>query len=231
MHRSPDSRATASPTGGPGTPWWRTAVFYQVYVRSFADSDGDGVGDLAGIRERLGYLQLLGVDALWLTPFYPSPGRRPRLRRGRPARRRPALRRPRRLRRARRRRARARAQGDHRPGAEPRLGPARQLRRRRSRTRPARPGGGTSSGTAPARTVPSRRTTGSPSSAARPGPGSRTASGTCTSSPPSSPTWTGPTPRWPPTWSGRCASGWTAGWTASGSTSRTAWPRSRACRT
>ena len=74
MHRSPDSRATASRAGGPGTPWWRTAVFYQVYVRSFADSDGDGVGDLAGIRDRLGYLELLGVDALWLTPFYPSPG-------------------------------------------------------------------------------------------------------------------------------------------------------------
>ncbi|MFD9703771.1 glycoside hydrolase family 13 protein [Lentzea sp. NPDC059081] len=53
--------------------WWRDAVFYQVYVRSFADSDGDGVGDLEGIRSRLGYLELLGVDALWLTPFYRSP--------------------------------------------------------------------------------------------------------------------------------------------------------------
>ncbi|MHA6793175.1 glycoside hydrolase family 13 protein [Pseudonocardia bannensis] len=53
--------------------WWRDAVFYQVYVRSFSDSDGDGVGDLDGIRSRLGYLELLGVDALWLTPFYRSP--------------------------------------------------------------------------------------------------------------------------------------------------------------
>ncbi|MQA08840.1 MAG: DUF3459 domain-containing protein [Pseudonocardiaceae bacterium] len=53
--------------------WWRDCVFYQVYVRSFADSNGDGVGDLPGIRSRLGYLQLLGVDALWLTPFYRSP--------------------------------------------------------------------------------------------------------------------------------------------------------------
>ncbi len=54
-------------------PWWRDAVVYQVYVRSFGDSDGDGVGDLEGVRSRLGYLELLGVDALWLTPFYTSP--------------------------------------------------------------------------------------------------------------------------------------------------------------
>ncbi|MGN9889946.1 glycoside hydrolase family 13 protein [Micromonospora sp. L31] len=53
--------------------WWRSAVVYQVYVRSFADADGDGVGDLRGIRERLPYLRDLGVDALWLTPFYTSP--------------------------------------------------------------------------------------------------------------------------------------------------------------
>jgi alpha-glucosidase len=53
--------------------WGQDAVFYQVYVRSFADSDGDGVGDLEGIHSRLGYLELLGVDALWLTPFYRSP--------------------------------------------------------------------------------------------------------------------------------------------------------------
>jgi len=53
--------------------WWRDAVIYQVYVRSFADSDGDGVGDLPGVRSRLPYLADLGVDAVWLTPFYSSP--------------------------------------------------------------------------------------------------------------------------------------------------------------
>ncbi|SCL18684.1 alpha-glucosidase [Micromonospora rhizosphaerae] len=53
--------------------WWRSAVVYQVYVRSFADANGDGVGDLQGIRERLPYLRELGVDALWLTPFFTSP--------------------------------------------------------------------------------------------------------------------------------------------------------------
>ncbi len=53
--------------------WWRHAVIYQIYIRSFADSDADGIGDLAGIRARLPYLAALGVDAIWITPFYPSP--------------------------------------------------------------------------------------------------------------------------------------------------------------
>ena len=53
--------------------WWREAVVYQVYVRSFADANGDGVGDLAGVRARLPYLRDLGVDALWFSPWYPSP--------------------------------------------------------------------------------------------------------------------------------------------------------------
>ena len=53
--------------------WWRTAVIYQVYVRSFQDSNNDGVGDLDGVRARLPYLRSLGVDGIWLNPFYPSP--------------------------------------------------------------------------------------------------------------------------------------------------------------
>lgn len=55
------------------TPWWRRAVTYQVYPRSFADGNGDGTGDIAGIRSRLPYLQALGVDAIWVSPWYVSP--------------------------------------------------------------------------------------------------------------------------------------------------------------
>jgi alpha-glucosidase len=53
--------------------WWKSAVIYEIYPRSFADTNGDGIGDLNGITEHLDYLKDLGVDAIWITPFYPSP--------------------------------------------------------------------------------------------------------------------------------------------------------------
>jgi alpha-glucosidase len=64
---APDPAQTAS------RPWWRDAVVYQVYLRSFADSDGDGLGDLEGLRRRLDHIVGLGADAVWLNPCYPSP--------------------------------------------------------------------------------------------------------------------------------------------------------------
>ena len=65
--------ALAATDPGQAVPWWRSGVTYQVYIRSFADSDGDGMGDIDGIRSRLPYLVSLGVDALWINPWYPSP--------------------------------------------------------------------------------------------------------------------------------------------------------------
>ena len=53
--------------------WWKNAVIYEIYPRSFQDSNGDGIGDLNGITERLDYLKELGIDAIWLSPVYPSP--------------------------------------------------------------------------------------------------------------------------------------------------------------
>ena len=64
---------THSPGAEADDHWWRTAVIYQIYIRSFADGNGDGEGDIAGIRNRLRYVSDLGVDALWITPWYPSP--------------------------------------------------------------------------------------------------------------------------------------------------------------
>ena len=63
----------APPRVASAAPWWRSAVIYQVYIRSFADGDGDGVGDIMGLRSRLSYLADLGVDALWINPWYRSP--------------------------------------------------------------------------------------------------------------------------------------------------------------
>jgi alpha-glucosidase len=65
-----DDTTAGAPSGD--AAWWRQAVVYQIYPRSFADSNGDGIGDLRGITGKLGYLRDLGVDAVWLSPFYPS---------------------------------------------------------------------------------------------------------------------------------------------------------------
>src|SRR5688572_13200862 len=53
--------------------WWQTGIIYQIYIRSFKDTNGDGIGDIRGVIQQLDYLTWLGIDAIWLTPFYPSP--------------------------------------------------------------------------------------------------------------------------------------------------------------
>ncbi len=73
MHEQAPAQTLESRPRPAGDSWWRDAVIYQLYVRSFADGDGDGIGDLAGARARLPYLAALGVDAIWLNPWYPSP--------------------------------------------------------------------------------------------------------------------------------------------------------------
>ena len=69
----PEAFAQNKKVDAEGHQWWQHAVFYEIYPRSFADSNNDGVGDLNGIRSKLGYLHDLGVDAIWITPCYPSP--------------------------------------------------------------------------------------------------------------------------------------------------------------
>ena len=71
----PPDDTTSSYTTEPSTPhpWWKSAVIYQIYPISFSDSNGDGVGDLQGIRGKLDYLKDLGVDVIWLCPIYRSP--------------------------------------------------------------------------------------------------------------------------------------------------------------
>ena len=64
-------KQAATPTSDP--TWWKHAVIYEIYPRSFQDSNGDGIGDLNGITSRLDYLRTLGVDAIWISPMYPSP--------------------------------------------------------------------------------------------------------------------------------------------------------------
>ena len=70
---SPWATAQKKSVDAEGHEWWQHAVFYEVYPRSFADSNNDGIGDLKGITSKMGYLHDLGVDAIWLTPCFPSP--------------------------------------------------------------------------------------------------------------------------------------------------------------
>jgi alpha-glucosidase len=70
---APQAGAQKNPVDAEGHQWWQHAVFYEIYPRSFADSNNDGVGDLNGITSKLGYLRDLGVDAIWISPCYPSP--------------------------------------------------------------------------------------------------------------------------------------------------------------
>jgi alpha-glucosidase len=73
VHDHPAVEPTTGWSVRSGDSWWRSAAIYQLYVQSFADANGDGIGDLAGVRARLPYLAELGVDAIWFSPWYPSP--------------------------------------------------------------------------------------------------------------------------------------------------------------
>src|ERR1035437_9715342 len=77
MNLMPSIDENELPVTDPGSNelWYKDAIIYQLHVKAFTDSNNDGIGDFAGLTEKLGYLQDLGVTALWLLPFYPSPGR------------------------------------------------------------------------------------------------------------------------------------------------------------
>src|SRR3569833_548730 len=73
MTAKPDRGGSVTRDRESGHAWWQTGVVYQIYPRSFQDSNGDGIGDLPGIVSRLDYLASLGVDAVWISPIFPSP--------------------------------------------------------------------------------------------------------------------------------------------------------------
>ncbi len=141
QHLAAPSTGTSDDAPVHRTGWWQDAVIYQVYPRSFADGNGDGMGDLPGVTARLPHLKDLGVDAVWLSPFYASPAGRRRVRRLRLPGHRPDVRQPAGRRRADPRGPRPGAAHHRRPGAQPLLRPARVVQARPGRgprLRPAR---------------------------------------------------------------------------------------------
>ena len=137
---------TRRPGSAPDPLWYKDALIYQVHVRTFFDSNGDGIGDFPGLTAKLDYIQRLGVSCIWLLPFYPVTveGRRLRhraLRRGQPA-----LRHAARLQDVPARGARARAAGDHRAGDQSHLRSACVVPGARARRRPTRASATTTSG-------------------------------------------------------------------------------------
>ena len=218
-HRpTPTPRQTRSRTPWAARPdWFKTAVFYEVLVRSFRDSNGDGTGDFKGLTEKLDYLQWLGVDCLWVPPFFSSPAARRRVRRRRLHQHPPGDRDGRGLPPLPRRGAQARHPGDHRLRHEPHQRPARVVPGSRAPTPTARTATSTSGPTP----TSSTRTPGSSSSTPSPptGPGTRSASSTTgTGSSPTSRTSTSTTPRSTRRCSRRSRSGSTWASTASAST-------------
>ena len=71
-HLAPAQEGIGMTANNLNDDWWKQAVVYQIYPRSFKDVNGDGIGDIAGVTEKMDYLKSLGVDAIWLSPFYPS---------------------------------------------------------------------------------------------------------------------------------------------------------------
>ena len=234
--RSHGDPIESSRHGGP-VSWWQSAAIYELYVQSFADGDGDGIGDLAGIRARLPYLAELGVDAIWFSPWYPSPmadagydvadyrSIDPAFGTLAEA---DAL-----IAEAHAARASGRSStwcpnhcSDRTRGSRRRWPAPPGSRRARPVLVPPRP---RRAGDLPAQrlAVDLRRPGLDPDDRART---ARRGSGTCTCSRPSSRTSTGPTPRSAPSSRTSCGSGSTAVSTASGSTPPPCWSRTRRCR-
>ena len=216
-------------------PWWKEGIVYQIYPRSFADSDGDGDGDLRGIIEHLDHLRdgtdrSLGVDAIWLSPIYPSPMKDAGYDVSDYCAISACLRHHGRFRRAAPRGAPPRHPRDPRPRAQPCSSEHPWFVGREAPATPRR--SGFSGPTARRHRAVARRTTGSACSGAAPGSGTPArGSTTCTRSSPSSPTSTGATRSYGAAWTARCGSGSTAASTASASTSSTGSSRTPRCAT